>query len=105
MKIKNFFILLLACALLFAGCKVETDAPDSPASPAPSAAPTDFVLYRADSFRIGSQAYEKCSFNEDISKKYALINQSTGKIYGINEKIIETDIRNATELVLLLCDN
>ena len=27
MKIKNFFILLLACALLFAGCKVETDAP------------------------------------------------------------------------------
>lgn len=41
----------------------------------------------------------------DISKKYALINQSTGKIYGINEKIIETDIRNATELVLLLCDN
>lgn len=58
MKIKNFFILLLACALLFAGCKVETDAPDSPASPAPSAAPTDFVLYRADSFRIGSQAYE-----------------------------------------------
>ena len=43
MKIKSFFILLLACALLFAGCKVETDAPDSPASPAPSAAPTDFV--------------------------------------------------------------
>lgn len=40
MKIKSFFILLLACALLFAGCKVETDAPDSPASPAPSAAPT-----------------------------------------------------------------
>ena len=31
MKIKSFFILLLACALLFAGCKVETDAPDSPA--------------------------------------------------------------------------
>lgn len=41
----------------------------------------------------------------DITKKYALINQTTGKMYGINEKIIETDIRNATELVLLLCDN
>ncbi len=45
MKIKSFFILLLACALLFAGCKVETDAHDSPASPAPSAAPTDFCFY------------------------------------------------------------
>ena len=83
MKIKSFFILLLACALLFAGCKVETDAPDSPASPAPSAAPTDFVLYRADSFRIGSQAYEKCSFNEDISKKYAaLIGEAAAALAG-----------------------
>ena len=83
MKIKSFFILLLACALLFAGCKVETDAPDSPASPAPSAAPTDFVLYRADSFRIGSQAYEKCSFNEDISKKYAaLIGKAADALAG-----------------------
>ena len=74
MKIKSFFILLLACALLFAGCKVETDAPDSPAAPAPSAAPTDFVLYRADSFRIGSQAYESsrcaCGGNAGLLTRY-----------------------------------
>ena len=43
--------------------------------------------------------------NLDISKGYALINQTTGRIYGINEKIIETDIRNATELVLLEYNN
>lgn len=39
--------------------------------------------------------------NLDINKNYILINQSTGKIYKNNEIIIDTDIRNATELVLL----
>lgn len=41
----------------------------------------------------------------DINNKYILINQNTGKIYDINEKIIDTDIRNSTELVLLSLDN
>lgn len=37
----------------------------------------------------------------DVNGKYILLNQTTGKVYGINDIIIETDIRNATELVLL----
>lgn len=39
----------------------------------------------------------------DINKKYILMNQSTGEIYDINKKIIETDIRNSSELILLQC--
>ncbi len=43
--------------------------------------------------------------NLDINRKYALINQATGQIYNINDIIINTDIRNATELVLLACSD
>ena len=43
--------------------------------------------------------------NLDMNKKYILLNQSTGKIYRVNDIIRETDIRNATELVLLSCDS
>ncbi len=39
--------------------------------------------------------------NLDINKNYILINQSSGKVYDNNEIIINTDIRNTTELVLL----
>ena len=35
------------------------------------------------------------------SDNYVLINKTTGKIYGNNEILIETDIRNATELLLI----
>ena len=38
----------------------------------------------------------------DISKDYVLINKLTGHIYQNNTIIFNTDIRNATELVLLL---
>jgi len=37
----------------------------------------------------------------DVSKEYVLINKLTGVIYNSNDVIIDTDIRNATELVLL----
>ena len=43
--------------------------------------------------------------NLDMNSKYILLNQSTGQIYKINDIIRETDIRNATELVLLSCEN
>lgn len=37
----------------------------------------------------------------DLKKSYALINKVDGKQYDNNSVIIDTDIRNATELVLL----
>lgn len=37
----------------------------------------------------------------DLNQQYVLMNQSTGKVYDNNQVIIDTDIRNATELVLL----
>ncbi len=37
----------------------------------------------------------------DMQKNYVLLNKDTGKIYSDNLPIYETDIRNATELVLL----
>lgn len=39
------------------------------------------------------------SFN--LSKEYTLLNKSNSKIYQNNEVIINTDIRNGTELLLI----
>lgn len=41
------------------------------------------------------------SVNLDISKKYVMINQENGKIYENNEIIVNTDIRNTSEIILL----
>lgn len=37
----------------------------------------------------------------DQSKDYILINKDTCNVYGKNEIIINTDIRNSTELILI----
>ena len=37
----------------------------------------------------------------DLNSKYVLINKDNGKIYDSNEIIINTDIRNSTELFLI----
>ena len=37
----------------------------------------------------------------DLDREYNIINKNTGRIYDNNEIIIDTDIRNATELLLL----
>ena len=39
--------------------------------------------------------------NLDIQNEYVLINKDSSRIYQNNEIVIETDIRNATELILL----
>ena len=41
----------------------------------------------------------------DISRDYILINKLTGQIYSNNTTVFNTDIRNATELVLILEKN
>ena len=37
----------------------------------------------------------------DNSEEYILINKSSGKVYDSNEIILDTDIRNCSELLLL----
>lgn len=39
--------------------------------------------------------------NFDFSREYVFVNSKTGQIYGENDVIINTDIRNATELILI----
>ncbi len=39
--------------------------------------------------------------NFDFSKEYVFVNPKTGQIYGENDVIINTDIRNSTELILI----
>lgn len=41
----------------------------------------------------------------DISKEYFIINKENGKIYQNNEIVINTEIRNGTELILLTNKN
>ncbi len=37
----------------------------------------------------------------DINDEYVFINKSSGKVYDNNDVIIDTDIRNGTELLLI----
>ena len=37
----------------------------------------------------------------DVQKEYAFINKETSQVYDNNIVIIDTDIRNATELIML----
>ena len=39
--------------------------------------------------------------NLDVTIDYILMNKETGRVYKTNEIIIDTDIRNATELVIV----
>ena len=38
--------------------------------------------------------------NFDINLEYILMNKENGRIYNNNEVVIDTDIRNATELIV-----
>ena len=41
------------------------------------------------------------SFDDNNQKKYVLINKTNSRVYKNNEIVINTDIRNATELILI----
>ena len=43
---------------------------------------------------------ELCDSNVNLQKDYTLMNINTSKIYTDNEIIRDTDIRNATELII-----
>lgn len=40
-------------------------------------------------------------YDLDINSDYILLNKITSRIYGSNEVVINTDIRNGTELLLM----
>lgn len=47
-------------------------------------------------------AYNILGFDVNImTKEYFLVNRKTGRIYKNNELVIDTDIRNGTELILI----
>ena len=39
--------------------------------------------------------------NFDLDKEYVLLNKTTSRIYTNNEIVIDTDIRNGTELLII----
>lgn len=62
--------------------------------------PVNEIVWKIKKLLIKSVA-DLSGINLDINKKYTLINMTTGKIYTNNEIIINTEIRNVTELVLM----
>ena len=41
------------------------------------------------------------SIEDDILNKYIIVNGRTNRIYNNNERVIDTDIRNGSEIILL----
>lgn len=62
--------------------------------------PVNEVVWKVEKL-ITKCVYDLSGGSLDINKDYTIINKLTGKTYGNNEIVVNTDIRNATELVLL----
>lgn len=62
--------------------------------------PVNEVIWKVTEL-ISKSLSDLTSFPQDNSKRNLLINRSTSEIYDPNKIIIDTDIRNATELLLL----
>lgn len=45
--------------------------------------------------------YDTNKIDKELEDNYLLINARNGQIYNNNQRIIETDIRNSTELILM----
>lgn len=41
------------------------------------------------------------SIDDEVLNKYIIVNGRTNKIYNDNERVIDTDIRNGSEIILL----
>ena len=62
--------------------------------------PVNEITWKVKKLIIKS-IYDLSGGSLNPEKNYALINKENGKQYENNQVIIDTDIRNATELVLL----
>ena len=63
--------------------------------------PVNELLWRVKKLVVKS-IYDLTNGEIDPKREYVLINKTTGEIYKDNSIIRDTNIRNATELVLLL---
>ena len=61
--------------------------------------PVNETIWQAKKLIIDA-VQDICSFNL-VESNYVLINVKTSKVYSNNEIIIDTDIRNATELIII----
>lgn len=62
--------------------------------------PVNEVVWKIKKLLIKS-ASDLTGFSLDINGNYALLNMDNSKVYENNEIIINTDIRNASELILI----
>ena len=64
--------------------------------------PVNITIYNIKELVIKSIP-DIINYNFDAKSNYILINKVTSRIYGNNEIVINTDIRNASELILMEC--
>lgn len=62
--------------------------------------PVNEVIWKIKKLILKS-VYDLTGGSIDISKEYVLINKNTSKYYDNNSVLVNTDIRNATELIIL----
>lgn len=65
--------------------------------------PINEVIWRLKILFIKSVS-DLSSFSLPENVNYILLNKDTGKIYKNNELVLNTDIRNGTELFLVACN-
>lgn len=63
--------------------------------------PVNEVIWKIKKLILKS-IYDLTGGSIDINKEYVLLNKNTSKYYDNNSIVINTDIRNATELIMLL---
>lgn len=61
--------------------------------------PVNEIIWRINKLIVKSIS-DLSNSNFDLSLDYILMNKETGRIYRNNEIVIDTDIRNASELVI-----
>ena len=62
--------------------------------------PVNELVWKVKKLMIKS-VYDLSGKTFEMSKDFYLINQDNGRVYDNNEIVIETDIRNATELLAI----
>lgn len=63
--------------------------------------PVNEVIWKIKKLMLKS-IFDLTGGSIDMGKDYTLINKNTSKFYDNNSVVINTDIRNATELILLM---
>ncbi len=62
--------------------------------------PVNEVVWKIKKLLVKSVS-DLTSSNLDLDKEFVLLNKDNSRVYGNNEVVIDTDIRNSTELILM----